>query len=82
MPNNQQTEIVDEVAANRLRGYLRLVKEGRFAFIQTDDGADFFAHANQFKDPAQMKPGAVVEFTPIANTAPGKLDRAKDVVAI
>jgi cold shock CspA family protein len=76
------TEIVDEVGAGRLRGYLRLVKSGRFAFIQTDDGIDFFAHVNQFADPAQMQSGAVVEFTPVANTAPGKLDRAKDVVAV
>ena len=82
MANAQQTEIVDEVAANRLRGFIVRVIRDDYSFIRTDDGGNFFAHLNQFREAEKMRQGQLVEFTPVANTAPDKSDRATNIEAI
>ena len=83
MTHDTATEIVDEIASGRLRGFVRKVlRAGDACFIRTDDGGNFFAHLNQFREAEKMRQGQLVEFTPVANTAPDKSDRATNIEAI
>ena len=66
----------------RLVGNIKSAKQGRYGFIEDDDGTDYYFHVTFFSDDiiwANIRPGMRVSFIPGPSLVPGRADVARSI---